>query len=57
MKRSLLQLRNIGNATPLSHVRISATFPVSEKPGSLTSSSYLHWAVNDLLVDSFTVKV
>ncbi|KAH0884703.1 hypothetical protein HID58_060799 [Brassica napus] len=47
MKRSLLQLRNIGNATPLSHVRISATFPVSEKPGSLTSSSYLHWATPD----------
>ncbi|CAN6884543.1 unnamed protein product, partial [Brassica oleracea] len=56
-KRSLLQLRNIGNATPLSQVRISATFPVPEKPGSLTSSSYLHWAVNDLLVNSFTVKV
>ncbi|KAH0878965.1 hypothetical protein HID58_066359 [Brassica napus] len=52
MKRSLLQLQNIGNATPLSHVRISATFPVPEKPGSLTSSSYLHRAVNDLLTQT-----
>ncbi|KAG2268794.1 hypothetical protein Bca52824_063349 [Brassica carinata] len=43
-KRSLLQLRNIGNATPLSHVRISATFPVPEKPGSLISATFLHRA-------------
>ncbi|CAG7870171.1 unnamed protein product, partial [Brassica rapa] len=42
-------LPNIGSATPLSHVRFSSSFPVPKKPGSFTSSSYLHWAVNDLL--------